>query len=86
MSNNLSPQARGHLFKSFIRPVILYGIDASDLSNNEIEILQTAEGNALKNCIGINKQVRTKPIMSTLNVEPTVFRILRDKINLFGRL
>jgi len=24
--------------------------------------------------------------MSTLNVEPTVFRILRDKINLFGRL
>jgi hypothetical protein len=49
MSNNLSPQARSHLFKSFIRPVILYGIDASDLSNNEIEILQTAEGNALKN-------------------------------------
>jgi hypothetical protein len=86
MSNNLSPQARSHLFKCFIRPVILYGIDACDLSNDEIDILQTAEGNALKNCIGVNKQVRTKPIMATLNVEPTSFRILRDKINLFGRL
>jgi hypothetical protein len=52
----------------------------------KIEILQTAEGNALKNCIGINKQVRTKTIMMSLKVEPTVFRILPDKINLFGRL
>ena len=86
ISKNLSPQSRAYLFKTYIRPVIMYGVDCCDLNENEMSIISKADGNALKNCIGINKQVRTKPIFDVLKVEESNFRILKDKINLFERL
>jgi len=86
LSNNLSPDARAYLFKTYLRPVILYGVDCCDLTENEVETLCTAEGNALKNTIGLNKQVRTTPLFISLNIETTRWRILKDKIMLFDRL
>lgn len=86
ISSNMSPQSRAYLYKSYIRPIIMYGIDNCDLSAQELNKIKTVEGNAIKSMVGLNKEVHTTPILNALNIEATSIRIIKDKVSLFVRL
>lgn len=86
LTNKMSPHTKAYLYKTYLRPIALFGMENAELSKEEIAQIKTIEGNALKTVIGINKQVRTSPLFNTLNIEATNVRLLKDKISLFLRL
>jgi len=56
------------------------------LSSNEVKEINTIEGNAIKAIIGLNKEMRTTPLINALDIEPTNIKIARNQIGLFLRL
>ena len=60
IGDNLKPHLRAFLFKVYIRPVILYGIDCCDLNEKEFLELKKAESISLKSLVGINKECQTQ--------------------------
>jgi len=86
ISSNMSPQARAFLFKTYLRPLINFGIDNCDLDENELTALKRIEGNALKALVGLNKEMKSTGLFSALNVDLTGTKVIKDKLNLFTRL
>ena len=82
----MSPQARAFLFKTYLRPLINFGIDNCDLDENELTALKRIEGNALKALVGLNKEMKSIALFSAFNVDLTGTKVIKDRLNLFTRL
>ena len=56
-TDNTCPYLKGHLYKTFVRPVLMYGMECCDLKKTEIIKIKRTEGN-------INKKNNwcTKPV------------------------
>ena len=86
ISQNLSMYSKSFLFREYIRPVILYGLDVFDLNKEEIENIRKTETMVLKQLLGIKKQVHNTAIMLALSIEQTENLIQKSKLNLLTRL
>lgn len=86
ISSRMSIKSRTYLFKTYIRPIALDGLDTCNLDEDEVKRIKTIEGNAIKAMVGLNKEMKTSPLMNALDVEPTNIRLVRNKISLFLRL
>jgi hypothetical protein len=56
INHNVSPTTRAFLFKTFVRPVLHYGIDNSHLDVNEFNLIKKIESTVFKMMLCINKQ------------------------------
>ena len=77
---------RGFLYKTFIRPILHYGLENCDLNTNELDLIKTGEGNIIKTMIGINKQVHSTSLLAALNIEQSRDRLIQEKLSFFIRL
>ena len=73
----MSPQARAFLFKTYLRPLINFGIDNCDLDANE---LKRIEGNALKALVGLDKEMKSTALFSALDVELTGTKVIHKEM------
>jgi hypothetical protein len=83
---------KGQMFKSFIMPILTYGMDLITLlitlNKQEFNKLRITESNIIKRFIkdNVRSSARTKPIMNALKIEPLERRIKKMKLSLMARL
>jgi len=82
----MSPQARAFLFKTYLRPLINFGVDNCNLDENELTALKRIEDNALKALVSLNKEMKLTALFSAIDVDLTGTKVIKDKSNLFTRL
>jgi hypothetical protein len=56
-SEIMHPNMKGHLYKTFVRPVLYYGLENFNLNLTERLSIKRIEGNIVKSILGISKKV-----------------------------
>ena len=85
-SEEMHPNLKAHLIKTYIRPILTYRAEKMVLSKQILNKLKRHEGNVLKNCLNIPTRCHSTDLYSALNIGNLEVYIKRDKIKFFIRL
>ena len=86
ISGIVQPNMKGHLYNTYIRPVLFYGLENFNLNLSERLTIKRIEGNIVKNIIGIPRRCKSTELFLALNIEPTYARLNKLKCDSFERL
>ena len=85
-AGNMHPKLLGNMFKTYVRPVLMYGCETLDLNKSEIEKISKCEGTALKRMLGLKKRCYTRHLFNAVQIGTTDRYIKMMKIKFFVRL
>ena len=85
-SKLIHPNMKAHLFKTYIRPTLCYGIENLELNGAEILEFKKLEGNAIKKLLRIPVRCKTTDLVDSLNIEQTNRYMHRMKLKFVLRL
>jgi len=85
-STAIHPNLRGYLYKIFVRPTIMYGIENYQLNTYEEQAIARIEGNAIKRMMNVSNRCRTKKLISACKMDTTRNRIKNQKLSFTLRL
>lgn len=86
ISEYTNPFLIAQLYKTFIRPVLLYGNEVLDLKKGELNTLKRTENNIIKKLLNIPIRSRTTWLINALNIEPIDIYLENQKLNFIKRL
>ena len=72
----LNSDVKAFLWKSISSPLLAYGMESISLSNSEIKILKTTQGNTIKRIMGFNKRSHHSKILKALKI-PSVDQVIQ---------
>jgi len=81
-----NPILRAEMFKTHIRPIVMYALENFNLNIGEIKKIKSAEGNALKRLIGISTRCKSTDLFLSFNLMPTNERIKWLKLKHYIRM
>jgi len=82
----MNPNMKGELFKTHIRPVVMYAMENYSLNSNEFRILKCMEGNALKRLLGISTRCKSTDLFLSFDIMSTERRLKWLKLKHFLRM
>jgi hypothetical protein len=85
-SNGIALKMKAQMYKTFIRPVLYYGLENLELNKTEKDSLQRLESNLVKMCLGISKYCYSSHLLMALNIDSAQNRLIINKCNFFIRL
>jgi hypothetical protein len=77
---------RIHLYKTYVRPVLLYGLAEIQLSAQEIKKIQSIENIIIKQILKIHKKTRSRTLMRALKINLIEEELLKRKTTLYHNL
>jgi len=77
---------KARLLTTFIRPIILYGMENYQLSQNQLNKIKTVEANNLKKLLSLPRYARTTPLYEALRIQPPEDFIKSQKLSFYIRL
>ena len=81
-----SATLKAFLYKTYVRPVLYYGLTVQSLNKGETNDIQTFESTLVKRIIGISKYCRSTALLDALDIESVKDKITTAKLDLFTRL
>jgi hypothetical protein len=72
---------KAEIFKTHIRPIIMYATENFDLNGGDIREIKSAEGNALKRLISVPTRCKSTDLFLSCDMMPTKERIEWSKLN-----
>ena len=81
----MDASTKTHLYKTYVRPVLTYGLDAAPITT-QIDKLLRYENIMVKKLFKINKKSHTKKLLAALGIEKLEDFILKIKLNLYVNL
>ena len=85
-NKKMSLNLKIHLFKSYIRPIIYYGLENLHLTKTELRKIQTMEAIMVKSMIGYKKRTRTTNLLHAIGIEPVARKYKIMRLNFMKRL
>lgn len=85
-SDLMCPYMKGQLFKIYIRPILLYGIENVKISKSMANEIKRFDGNILKKLFNISKRCKTTPLQLALDITPIVDAVKILKLDFYNRL
>ncbi len=79
-------QTKSGMYKTFVMPILTYGLDLLTINKKEHNQLRITESNMIKNLLNVRSSCRSKPIMAALKIEPIDRRLTKMKLSLTKRL
>jgi hypothetical protein len=79
--NNLESKVKASLLQTFVRPSLMYGIEASLLSKEEEKTLCKIEGNILKQALNVSKCSYSTELYHAVGITTLDFAIRKRKIS-----
>lgn len=77
---------KGDLFKSHIRPVVMYAMENYSLNSNELRNLKCTEENALKRLLGISTRCKSTDLFLSFDIMTTEKRLKWLKLKHYIRM
>ncbi len=74
-----------YLYKTLIRPILMYGLEALDLKQHQIAQVQTCEANMVKGIVGVSTRSKTTSLMYACGLETAYERIELAKNGFYDR-
>jgi len=65
----LSPRVKTQLYKSYIRPVLTYGLETLVLGSTQLDKLHTHECNIIKSALNLSTRLESSELMTSLGIE-----------------
>ena len=69
INQQMNIQTKMRMFKTYLKPLLFYGIELADLNQGEISELKRIEGNTIKKLIGMTNSCRSEPLYGALEIE-----------------
>ncbi|RNA02154.1 hypothetical protein BpHYR1_039808 [Brachionus plicatilis] len=85
-TEHLCPLMKGQLFKIYIRPILLYGMENINIQKTTMNLLKRTDGNILKMTFGLPTRCRTKDLQLALNINSVQNQITKQKLDFYERL
>lgn len=79
-------KAKIQVFKSFVRPTLLYGIENCDINESTVRELRRIEGNFIKTIVGLPNRCHTSDLLKALSISETKQAMTQMKLSFFKRL
>lgn len=79
-SNKICPQLKAHLFKTYVRPIMYYGLENCNISKTEKKRIQTMEGLMIKQMLSLDERSRTTNLLYAINIELVESKIKKLKL------
>jgi len=76
-SNALSVKTKIHMYKTYLRPLLTYGLECLTLTKTQIDDLKLAESNLVKKVIGISKYCHHSDLMPALGLD-NIETVIKD--------
>ena len=86
LSQDTSAYLKGHIYKTFIMPVLFYGMEIIDLTKTNMKIIKRFESNLIRTIYGIPKRCRTSNLRLAINIMDTIMKLKQIQIEFFERL
>ena len=86
ISNQMHPVMKGQLYKTYIRPVLMYGLENVFLSQKLLNEIKRTEGNLIKTMLNIPTRCRTTSLIAALNITPSEMYMVYLKLEFYERL
>ena len=77
---------KAHLYKTFIRPILFYGLECFSLSKTDLLMFKRFEGNIVKKILGIPKKSKSSSLFNALKIEQFSIKFKVLKLNFYSRL
>ncbi len=85
-TTGLNADSKVLLYKSFVRPLLFYGLDCFNLCKSDMDRVETTEGNTIKTSLNLYNRIHTTELFLALNMDTTVNTLMKYKLALFIRL
>ena len=85
-TDNISPMAKAQLYKTFLRPVLMYGLENLKLNKTQLNELRRMEGKTIKRLIGIPNRCHSAELLIALNIESTNNCLKASKLGFLLRI
>lgn len=85
-TESISPLAKAQLYKTFLRPVLLYGMENLNLNKTQLNEIKRIEGNTIKRLIGIPNRCHSTELLIALNIDTTSNYLKSSKLNFLLRI
>ena len=82
----INANLKANMYKTYIRPTVLYGCENMILNGGEMKDYAKIESNIVKRMLGIQKRCRTKSLFRAINVESTRDQVIKLKFSFYQRL
>jgi len=82
----LNADSKIMLYKSFVRPLLFYGLDCFNLCKSDLDRIETAEGNTVKTSLNLYNRIHTTELFLALNMDTTMNTLMKYKLALLIRL
>ncbi|RNA40969.1 RNA-directed DNA polymerase from mobile element jockey-like [Brachionus plicatilis] len=86
LTNQMHPYVKSQLYKSYVRPVLLYGIENHVLTKTFTNEIKRFEGNMVKRMMSIPTRCRTTSLFLALNVSLPEFNLIKLKSDFYIRV
>ena len=86
VTNQMHPNMKAHLYKTYVRPVLTYGCENMNINASSLNNIKRTEGNIVKGLLTIPRRCCTTSLFLSLNIMPTDYIIKNIKIDFFNRL
>ena len=77
---------KSYLWKSICSPVLMYGMDGIPVSTSDMKMLDTTQGNLVKQSMGLSKRVHTTELLESLNIPRPGSIVHRNTLSLYNRM
>ena len=85
-SPHISVPLRLFMYKTYVRPILLYGVETQSLNKEQTRELQVFESSIVKRLVGISKYCRSTLLIYATSLDRIEERVACAKLDLIGRL
>ena len=86
ISESTNLLTRIQLYKTYIRPILYYGMNMLNLNQTQMFEFKRTEGNIVKTMVNLHKTAKTTELFAAFNMNTTEETVDLNKFNLFHRL
>ena len=86
ITNQTHPNMKAHLYKTYIRPTLVFGLENILLTKKVVNELKRFEGNLVKGMLNISTRCRTTCLFMSLNIMLTEIYLNNPKMDFFKRI
>jgi len=85
-NENLAPEVKGTLFQTFFRSRLIYGLENSQLTRNDINELMRLEGVVIKRSFNLSNRSQTKPLLEIMKISSLEEAISKRQYSFMAQL
>lgn len=86
LRNNSNAYLKGHIYKTYIMPILHYGLESINLTKGNVNLITRAENNIIRGLYGVPKLCRTHNLRLINNIYTTDKKLKVSQISFFERL